>query len=51
MRRYLDLLRHVLENGADRGNRTGIGTCSAFGYRMRFDLGDGFPVKTTKSYT
>ncbi|MFP1633500.1 thymidylate synthase [Zhengella sp. ZM62] len=48
MRQYHDLLNHVLENGIDRGDRTGTGTRSVFGYQMRFDLDDGFPVLTTK---
>jgi len=48
MRQYLELLRHVLENGTDRGDRTGTGTRSVFGYQMRFDLSDGFPLLTTK---
>ncbi|QDC03133.1 thymidylate synthase [Mesorhizobium sp. 8] len=47
-KQYLDLLRHVLGHGTDRGDRTGTGTRSVFGHQMRFDLGRGFPVLTTK---
>lgn len=48
MRQYLDFIRHIMQHGQDKTDRTGVGTRSVFGYQMRFDLSQGFPMLTTK---
>ena len=49
MKAYINLLRHILENGDEKDDRTNTGTISSFGHQIEFDLNDGFPAVTTKT--